>query len=229
MAVPLTLTPNNYSGQLYYSGPLSLRDVSTNRAERVHTELYEAAIDDLMRDLGNYSYEKDDEKYRKAPYHFIGEDLYIFDDDEFDYDDIENPDNPRLYISNYFIEDNIYSIIEMNGNEYWEPSSVYIVFRIFNTYNNKNIFVKKLYDLSAYWTPYLTKYEKNSTKVKVSKENMGDARIVHYDYINGKARMQSKLHEIEYDVDFDLLSPNDFIDNEILLPKELFAQIISTK
>ena len=248
MASPFTLNLNNYNKPLYYSGPLSMRDVTTNRAENIHRELYDAALNDLIDDLGSFDYDKDDEKYSKAPFHFFGEMNYLWlddssdsddsseydsseyeDEEDFDYEDRTNPENPRIYISNYFTEENINSIIEMNGQEYWEPSSVYIIFKIFNLYNNKYIFVKKLYNLDSYWTPYRTKYEKNSTNVKVSKENLADTRIIHYDYLKGKATMQSKVHEIEYEMDFDLLSPNDFVDNELLLPRNLFIQSITLR
>ena len=218
MAVPVSLNNRQYNSQLYNSGPLSLRDVTTNRAELVHQELYNAALNDLIDDLDDYDYSKDDAKYSKAPFHFMGEynkDLYLTEDED------------RKKISNYFIEDNINNIIEVNGHEYWEASAVYIIFKIFNTYNNRYIFVKKYYMLDEYWAPYLTKHEKKTINVKISKEDLSDVRIVNYDYIRGKATMRSKINNIDYDVDFDLLSNEDYIDNDILLPDNLFIQTIT--
>lgn len=218
MPIPISLNNKQYNGQLYASGPLSLRDVTTNRAEMVHQELYDAALNDLMKDLQNYIYDKDNERYSKAPFHFVGE-----VNEKLGLTELED----RKKISNYFDEEYIYNIVEMNADEYWLASSVYIIFRIFNVSRNTFIFVKKSYDLSPYWAPYLSKHEKKTINVKVSQENLSDVRITKYDYIRGKATMTSKINEIDYDVDFDLLSNNDYVDNDILLPDNMFTQIIT--
>lgn len=143
--------------------------------------------------------------------------------------DIKNYGSVRKLFDNDFdfnnINDFILSVRELPDNLYWKPSDVIIIFRTFK--NDKPILTKLKFDLSEYWNSSYTDYERSAKKVLFDKNVENDFEVVKYDYIRGKAIIESRLNDITYEVDFDELNENDKRSNEMSLPDNLFIRQIN--
>ena len=122
-------------------------------------------------------------------------------------------------------EDIILSINEISYTEYWTPSDVIITFKDYND-NGKPKLRRFTFDLSPYWGNCYSKLEHSSTDVKYNKNIPNDVEIVKYDYIRGKAVVRSKLEDIEYDVDFDVLNDLDVDSENVSLPYDTFTNLV---
>jgi len=123
-----------------------------------------------------------------------------------------------------FTINDIYNIIELNDNEFWKPSKVYIIYKIRTEKGNR--FIRKKYDLTSYWFSYIQKYNKKTNKIKITNENINDIEIVKYDYIKGEATLRSKSTGVEFIVDFNDLTGDDVISDDLRLDDDLFIKQI---
>lgn len=104
-----------------------------------------------------------------------------------------------------------HKFIEIKNNEYWKPSSVYII-------GAKYPYNKYVVNLEKYWNNYQNKEIFDINKLKIIKdENILDSQIEELNYLTGKAKMYSKSADLTYEVDFDYIDENTNVDNDILL------------
>lgn len=104
-----------------------------------------------------------------------------------------------------------HKFIEIKNNEYWKPSSVYVI-------GAKYPYNKTVVNLEKYWNMYQNKNIFDINKLKIIKdENILDSQIEELNYLTGKAKMYSKSADLTYEVDFDYINENTNVDNDILL------------
>lgn len=104
-----------------------------------------------------------------------------------------------------------HKFIEIKNNEYWKPSSVYVI-------GAKYPYNKIVVNLEKYWNMYQNKNIFDINKLKIIKdENILDSQIEELNYLTGKAKMYSKSADLTYEVDFDYINENTNVDNDILL------------
>ena len=104
-----------------------------------------------------------------------------------------------------------HKFIEIKNNEYWKPSSVYVI-------GAKYPYNKTVVNFEKYWNMYQNKNIFDINKLKIIKdENILDSQIEELNYLTGKAKMYSKSADLTYEVDFDYINENTNVDNDILL------------
>lgn len=118
-------------------------------------------------------------------------------------------------LKKYFIKFN--KILEIKNKEYWMPSTAIII-------NSRNMIKQKQY-LGSWWNFYQFKLDKEVSNKKYLEEQLNDSEILSLNYVTGKAKMRSRLHDIEYDIDFDYLTGNEEIADEALLKNTSFGII----
>lgn len=107
------------------------------------------------------------------------------------------------------IKNNI-KIIEIKNKEYWKPSSIIIIKKVYP-------YTKHKYDLSKYWNNYQKKDEKNIDDLKILDEKLLAPEILNLDYIRGKAKMECRQQGVEFEVDFDYIKEDTLVSEEYSL------------
>lgn len=107
------------------------------------------------------------------------------------------------------IENDI-KIIEIKNTEYWKPSSVIIMKKVYP-------FSKHKYSLSDYWNNYQQKEYKNIDDLKILNEKLLAPEILSLDYIRGKAKIECRQQGVEFEVDFDYINDNTLVSEEYSL------------
>lgn len=128
-------------------------------------------------------------------------------------------------VSRKLSKEDIHNIIELNENEFWKPSKVFIIYKI-NTEKGKR-FIRKKYDLTRYWFSFIQKYNRKSNHIKITNENINDIEIIKYDYIKGVAILKSKSTDVEFEIDFNDLSGDDIVSDDLRLNDDLFIKQIN--
>ena len=67
-------------------------------------------------------------------------------------------------------------------------------------------YTKKYFSLDKYWNYVQSKNDYNISDIKLTESKINDAELVELNYIKGKAKMYSKIEDIEFDVPFEYLN-----------------------
>ena len=178
-------------------GPRKYTELANDVPNRVHKELYNAAIEKLIDDLDNYTDVNDVIKKDKD---VNWTDLII--------SIIEMPYTEYWRASDVVITFRYFP--KSGANEKQLPKLKRFTF-----------------DLTPYWGNCYTKDIYNSSAVKFDKNIPNDTEIVKYDYIRGRAVVRSKLEDIEYDVDFDEINNTDVESEDVRLPFDTFTRLVN--
>ena len=178
-------------------GPRKYTELANDVPNRVHKELYNAAIEKLINDLDNYTDVND----------------VIKKDDKVNWTDliisiIEMPYTEYWRASDVVITFRYFHKSESTGQMIPKLK-------------------KFTFDLTPYWGNCYTKDIYNSSAVKFDKNIPNDTEIVKYDYIRGRAVVRSKLEDIEYDVDFDEINNTDVESEDVRLPFDTFTRLVN--
>ena len=178
-------------------GPRKYTELANDVPNRVHKELYNAAIEKLIDDLDNYTDVND----------------VIKKDDKVNWTDliisiIEMPYTEYWRASDVVITFRYF--VESKSTGQMVPK-----------------LKKFTFDLTPYWGNCYTKDTYNSSAVKFDKNIPNDTEIVKYDYIRGRAVVRSKLEDIEYDVDFDEINNTDVESEDVRLPFDTFTRLVN--
>ena len=178
-------------------GPRKYTELANDVPNRVHKELYNAAIEKLINDLDNYTDVNDVIKKDKD---VNWTDLII--------SIIEMPYTEYWRASDVVITFRYFPKSESNEKQIPKLK-------------------KFTFDLTPYWGNCYTKDTYNSSAVKFDKNIPNDTEIVKYDYIRGRAVVRSKLEDIEYDVDFDEINNTDVESEDVRLPFDTFTRLVN--
>ena len=178
-------------------GPRKYTELANDVPNRVHKELYNAAIEKLIDDLDNYT---DVNDVIKKPDGTSWTDLII--------SIIEMPYTEYWRASDVVITFRYFPKSESNERQVPKLK-------------------KFTFDLTPYWGNCYTKDIYNSSAVKFDKNIPNDTEIVKYDYIRGRAVVRSKLEDIEYDVDFDEINNTDVESEDVRLPFDTFTRLVN--
>lgn len=178
-------------------GPRKYTELANDVPNRVHKELYNAAIEKLIDDLDNYTDVNDVIKKDKD---VNWTDLII--------SIIEMPYTEYWRASDVVITFRYFHKSESTGQMIPKLK-------------------KFTFDLTPYWGNCYTKDTYNSSAVKFDKNIPNDTEIVKYDYIRGRAVVRSKLEDIEYDVDFDEINNTDVESEDVRLPFDTFTRLVN--
>ena len=178
-------------------GPRKYTELANDVPNRVHKELYNAAIEKLIDDLDNYTDVNDVIKKDKD---VNWTDLII--------SIIEMPYTEYWRASDAVITFRYFHKSESTGQMIPKLK-------------------KFTFDLTPYWGNCYTKDIYNSSAVKFDKNIPNDTEIVKYDYIRGRAVVRSKLEDIEYDVDFDEINNTDVESEDVRLPFDTFTRLVN--
>ena len=106
-----------------------------------------------------------------------------------------------------------HKIIEIKNSEYWMPSNIRIINKI-PPYKKYNV------DLSEYWNNIQSNNEYNLKEIKLTNnDNTLDSEIIDINYVNGKAKIQSRTTDIIYEVPFKYLDTDTDVSDEMILRK----------
>ena len=178
-------------------GPRKYTELANDVPNRVHKELYNAAIEKLIDDLDNYT---DVNDVIDKPEGASWTDLII--------SIIEMPYTEYWRASDVVITFRYFPKSESNERQVPKLK-------------------KFTFDLTPYWGNCYTKDIYNSSAVKFDKNIPNDTEIVKYDYIRGRAVVRSKLEDIEYDVDFDEINNTDVESEDVRLPFDTFTRLVN--
>ena len=178
-------------------GPRKYTELANDVPNRVHKELYNAAIEKLIDDLDNYT---DVNEVIDKPDDASWTDLII--------SIIEMPYTEYWRASDVVITFRYFPKSESNEKQIPKLK-------------------KFTFDLTPYWGNCYTKDTYNSSAVKFDKNIPNDTEIVKYDYIRGRAVVRSKLEDIEYDVDFDEINNTDVESEDVRLPFDTFTRLVN--
>lgn len=109
-----------------------------------------------------------------------------------------------------------YKVIELKNDEYWKPSSIIILSRMYN--NETHSFTKEKIDLTSYWNSELSFKNKTHTTLKIAKDdNINDYELIDINYVTGTATLKSKLTGNTIDVDFDHIDDDIKVSDDFSL------------
>ncbi len=111
-----------------------------------------------------------------------------------------------------------HKIIEIKNSEYWMPSHARII-------NKISPYKKITVNLSKYWNMNQSNSESKLSDLKISKENILDSELVEINYVNGKAKIQSRINDITYEVPFKYLDENINISDDMILSNTFVNKI----
>lgn len=104
-----------------------------------------------------------------------------------------------------------HKIIEIKNSEYWMPSHIRIINKI-APYKKYNV------DLTKYWN-FDQVNKCNWKELKITKDNILDSEITEINYINGKAKVQSRNSNVEYEVPFKYLDDTIDVSETLILDR----------
>lgn len=110
-----------------------------------------------------------------------------------------------------------HKIIEIKNSEYWMSSHARII--------NKTPPYKKInVDLSKYWNMIQSNNESKLSDLKITKENMLDSELIELNYVNGKAKVQSRTNDTTYEVPFKYLDETVNVSDEMILSNSFITK-----
>jgi len=110
-----------------------------------------------------------------------------------------------------------HKIIEIKNSEYWMPSHIRIINKI-PPYTKINV------DLSKYWNMIQSNNTSKLSDLKITKENMLDSELIGLNYVNGKAKVQSRTNDTIYEVPFKYLDENVNVSDEMILSNSFISK-----
>lgn len=110
-----------------------------------------------------------------------------------------------------------HKIIEIKNYEYWMPSSIRIINKI-PPYTKINV------DLSKYWNMIQSNNTSKLSDLKITNENMLDSELIGLNYVNGKAKVQSRTNDTIYEVPFKYLDENVNVSDEMILSNSFISK-----
>lgn len=110
-----------------------------------------------------------------------------------------------------------HKIIEIKNSEYWMPSKVRIINKI-SPYTKVNV------DLSDYWNMIQSNDNSNIEDLMISKETILDSELIEINYVTGKAKLQSRMNDIIYEVPFKYLNENINISDDMTLSNTFLSK-----
>lgn len=128
-------------------------------------------------------------------------------------DDVSNNIDKFEQFKNYSDKTDIIEntkIFEIKMKEYWMPSSILVMCK-------KYPYRRKKYSLEDYWNNYQDKSKIKINNIKLLDEEINDAEILYLDYVNGKAKVESRLNDIQFEIDFDYINEDTKISDEYSL------------
>lgn len=151
-------------------------------------------------------------EYINSQYDKIHDELYLDALNKF-LDDVDNNKDKYGQFKNYTDKNDIIEntkIIEIKMKEYWIPSSIIVICK-------KYPYKRKKYSLEPYWNTYQDKSKIQVSNIKMLDEEINDAEILYLDYINGKAKVESRMNDIQFNVDFEYITEDTMISEEYSL------------
>ena len=110
-----------------------------------------------------------------------------------------------------------HKIIEIKNAEYWMPSHIRIINKI-PPYTKINV------DLSKYWNMIQSNNTSKLSDLKITNENMLDSELIGLNYVNGKAKVQSRTNDTIYEVPFKYLDENVNVSDEMILSNSFISK-----
>ena len=110
-----------------------------------------------------------------------------------------------------------HKIIEIKNSEYWMPSHTRIINKM-PPYKKINV------DLSKYWNMIQSNNESKLSDLKITKENMLDSELIELNYVNGKAKVQSRTNDTTYEVPFKYLDETVNVSDEMILSNSFITK-----
>lgn len=101
-----------------------------------------------------------------------------------------------------------HKIIEFKNSEYWMPSSILIISKIFP-------YSKKIVKLHKYWNNIQSLNDLNISDIKLTNYPINDAELLELNYVKGIAKMRSKLDDMEFEVPFGYLNENVSVSDDL--------------
>lgn len=110
-----------------------------------------------------------------------------------------------------------HKIIEIKNSEYWMPSHARIINKI-PPYTKINV------DLTKYWNMIQSNNTSKLSDLKITKENMLDSELIGLNYVNGKAKVQSRTNDTIYEVPFKYLDETVNVSDEMILSNSFISK-----
>jgi len=110
-----------------------------------------------------------------------------------------------------------HKIIEIKNSEYWMPSHARIINKI-PPYTKINV------DLTKYWNMIQSNNTSKLSDLKITKENMLDSELIELNYVNGKAKVQSRTNDTIYEVPFKYLDETVNVSDEMILSNSFISK-----
>lgn len=110
-----------------------------------------------------------------------------------------------------------HNIIEIKNSEYWMPSKVRIISKI-PPYTKINV------DLSNYWNMIQSNDNSNIEDLMITKETILDSELIEINYVTGKAKLQSRMNDIIYEVPFKYLNENINVSDDMTLSNTFLSK-----
>ena len=110
-----------------------------------------------------------------------------------------------------------HKIIEIKNSEYWMPSYARIINKI-PPYTKINI------DLTDYWNMNQSNDKSKLSDLKITKENMLDSELIELNYVNGKAKVQSRTNDTIYEVPFKYLDETVNVSDDMILSNSFISK-----
>jgi hypothetical protein len=110
-----------------------------------------------------------------------------------------------------------HKIIEIKNSEYWMPSHIRIINKI-PPYTKINV------DLSKYWNMIQSNNTSKLSDLKITNENMLDSELIGLNYVNGKAKVQSRTNDTIYEVPFKYLDETVNVSDEMILSNSFISK-----
>ena len=110
-----------------------------------------------------------------------------------------------------------HKIIEIKNSEYWMPSHIRII-------NKMPPYTKINVDLTKYWNMIQSNNTSKLSDLKITKENMLDSELIGLNYVNGKAKVQSRTNDTIYEVPFKYLDENVNVSDEMILSNSFISK-----
>jgi len=175
----------------------------------------------FMSELEDYVIVLESELGSKIAYNKNGEWFLILDGAKY------NTAESKFYIINFINEKNTelikyikhicveqyklhHRVVEIKNNEYWQPSSIIVI-------SDVRPYKKEIIDLDNYWNMSQGYEDLNVQDIKVTNENLNDVELIGINYINGKAKVRSRMNDLEYEVPFKYLNGDISISEDMTL------------
>lgn len=189
----------SYNSLMYDSRPVKLGEYISNKYDNIHRELYTTALDKAIA------------KYIECSKESVNGIRHKFSSiEEF-----------KMNVN----------IIEYKATEYWMPSSVVwktktFPYRIISLeeagktgFFNFNIQHTGKMSLAPWWNMYQKFANKLVNNIQIGGEQVHDFTITYLNYVEGYAKLSSKITGKEIEVPFEYLNEDSVIDDSMLLDK----------